>query len=977
MEKVYKELEEVKAENEKLRFDYGAKTDLLEVLKKAHNERLVEIREARSIIEKIGFESEEKSREISDLKRNNEDLQRISREKDYVIKRLNEANEKLRDNGEAKCSEFEEEKRKLVLCLDEASEKNIDMEQRNNVYRAEIEGLKGLLESSEKKKKEAEKALKGLREIKGRDDAMNRIEEEKSQVEEKLKWKKEHFKHLEEAYEKLKNLFQESKKEWEDERRKILDEIYSLQTKLDSETRISEDLDKKLKLCNSVLTQEETRRKHLEIRVSELESRYEDAFAECRDAKTQLDDLSAKRDEEVADLRHSLTTKEAYFKEMKYEKGKLEQENRELLVSLKEIQEATIQGSGNSAITKLKNRFRNLENIHKSCSSKLRSKEAEWVSQMEKISEEINDYKSKLQAKEAAMKEIELELENFHSSTDTMRVQYEEISVMFLVLSRTISEAQSRLANVKDEQINDEKREEEHSSLLVHQLEHKNVLLTKALEEIESERERVSNLLKRIEILEHFEEESLRMEKEEERYKETVEEASRFTTQMKEKMLEAEKDYEEKLMQVCDALDNINSDLVAERDKVVSLTRKVESFGAIEEKNLLMNEEVHKHKEMLEESERSRVLLEERISQLESDSKENISELRCKVDIAYAKLAEEVEKNVSLIKKIESIDQNTEQIQRELEEATKNQLLLQEKVAEVENVYKRRLDDVSDTLETANCELSDKTAESYQLEFQLWVWKSVAKRLKGELEQSKSLRKRVEASLLEQAEVGEALRTERNALLHKLKASDSEKETLVKKVKDKDKILTQVQRDLELFEQESLTKELGDAVFASIISEREILSMKFVSLLVEQNQEKLAASKILTEVETEAKKLMIIELEKEVYSMSKELEETVSCLRQEATQVQEKLTSSEAEKAELVKQVSSLSSKRENLICFIDELVNGMSNICDGDAKLIKSPEKTMRFGSKKNNNVCSPRLVMKHEEDVVEERSPFRELNN
>ncbi|CAN8319889.1 unnamed protein product [Cochlearia groenlandica] len=209
-----------------------------------------------------------------------------------------------------------------------------------------------------------------------------------------------------------------------------------------------------------------------------------------------------------------------------------------------------------------------------------------------------------------------------------------------------------------------------------------------------------------------------------------------------------------------------------------------------------------------------------------------------------------------------------------LEEATKNQLLLQNKVVEVENVYKRRLDDVSKALETTNRELSNKTVESYQLEFQIWVWKSIVKRLKGELQQSKSLRKRVEASLLDQVKVGEVVRTERNELLHKLKESDSEKETLVKTMKDKDKILTQVQRDLELFEQESLTKELEDVVFASITSEREILSqndsLKSVSLLVE--------------------------LEKEIYSTSKKLEGNVSCFRQEATQVQEKLTTSEREK---------------------------------------------------------------------------------
>ncbi|KAJ4880175.1 basic helix-loop-helix (bHLH) DNA-binding superfamily protein [Raphanus sativus] len=1019
MEMVYKELDEVKAENEKLRGDFRSKAELLDNLKKVQNKRSIEIQEARSVIEKQSFESEERTREISELKRTNEDLKRCLREKDSVVKRLNEVNDKLRADGEEKGRGFEEERRKLVLALDEASEKNIDLEEKSSVYRDEIEGLKGSLAAAEKKKVEAERTVRDLKEARGRDDVAVKMEEEKSQVEEKLKWKKEQFKHLEEAYEKLDNTFKGCKKEWEEERSTLVDEIYSLQSKLDSQTRISEDLEKKLKMCNGLLTQEETRRKHLEIQVSEFKAKYEDAFAEYRDARRELDDLGGKRDEEVAELRHSLGKKEAYFKEMKYENGKLEQENRELLGSLRELQEATIQGSGSSALSKLKNKFRNLENAHKNCAANLRSKESEWSSQLEKMAEEMNDYKLQLGSKDAAVNELELELENFHSSADKMRLQFEEVSVMFLVLSRAVFEAQSRLVNVTDEQTKDEGSKEKRCSLLIEQLEQKNVALAKAREETEAEHERVACLLKRVETLDHFEEENLQMQKEVERYKQTVEESSKLQTQMKEKLKEAEIDFEEKLLQVCDALDNTNSDLVAEREKVMKLTRQVESFGIVKEKFTVMENEVQKQKEMLEESEKHRVILEEQITQLESDSKENIRELCSKVDTAYAKLAEEVEKNVSLIR-------NEEQRQRELEsykEKLERLILLQEKVVEMENHSKRKLAEVSEALEAANCELSDKTSEAYQLEFQLWVWKSIAKRLKVELEQNQNLRKRVEASLLEQVTVGEAVMQEKNELVHKLNAitsessktaamSDSEKEILIKIMREKDKNLEEVQREVELSQQESFTRELEGAVLAHITAERVLQnerdelegSLKSLSLLLEQKQneasmvykawEKLAASKILTEVETEAKELMIIELEEEISSISQKLErsdEYVSCFRAEVesskqgelrevtTKMQEKLRTSEADKTELVKQVASLSSERQNLLCFISDLENGMSKQCDEDTKLMKALEKTVQrcdgFG-KENNNVGSPRLAMKHEDVAVEDRSPFRQLN-
>ncbi|KAG2319097.1 hypothetical protein Bca52824_012310 [Brassica carinata] len=502
------------------------------------------------------------------------------------------------------------------------------------------------------------------------------------------------------------------------------------------------------------------------------------------------------------------------------------------------------------------------------------------------MAEEMNDYKSQLGSKEAAVNELELELENFHSSADKMRLQYEEISVMFLVLSRTVSEAQSRLVNVTDEQTKDERRARA-----------KSVALARAHEETEAERERVACLLKRVETLDHFEEENLHMQKEVERYKQTVEESSKFQAQMKEKLKEAEIDFEASSLR-----NNTNSDLVAEREKVVGLTRQIESFGVIKE-NLVM--ELQKHKEMLEESEKRRVL------------------------------AEEVEKCL-----IDKIDINQEQRQRELEsykerleKATKSQILLQEKVVEVERHSKRKLAEVSEALEAANCELSDKTSEAYQLEFQLWVWKSIAKRLKVELEQDQNLRKRVEASLLEQVTLGDAMMQERNEL------------------NERDELET---------------------------------SLKSVSLLLEQKQneatmvykawEKLAADKILTEVETEAKKLMIIELDEDISSISQKLErsdEYVSCFRAEVeskqgelkevtTQLQERLRTLEADKT--------------------DELENGMSKQCDEDTKLMKALDKTAQrcdgFG-KENNSIGSPRLVMKHEDVAVEDRSPFRQLNH
>jgi predicted nucleic acid-binding Zn-ribbon protein len=279
--------------------------------------------------------------------------------KESIIKHLSAANDKLRVDCDEKSLKWEKENRDLVLALDEANERITDQEQNIRAYREEIEGLKGCLSLSQKKCLEAEKRAKASKELRERDDMLLNLEEENRKLEDQLKWKKEQFAHLQEAHEKLRNQFRDSKKEWGQERSTLLDEICSLQTRLDSQTRISEDLNKRLQMCNQALTHEESRRKYLEAQVSEFQTHFETAFAECQDAKSLLECLTAQRDKEISALRHSLGTKEMDYKEMEYQAAKLEQENQELRISLRELQEAGIQESGaSSSQAKLRNKLK-------------------------------------------------------------------------------------------------------------------------------------------------------------------------------------------------------------------------------------------------------------------------------------------------------------------------------------------------------------------------------------------------------------------------------------------------------------------------------------------------------------------------------------------------------------------------------------------------------------------------------------------
>ncbi|KAK9228557.1 hypothetical protein WN944_021508 [Citrus x changshan-huyou] len=1111
MERIYEELDEIKAENEKLRADCKSKSELCGNLKKAHNEQLLKIQEANLKVEKQARELNEKTEEISEVKQLFEGLKRSLTEKESIIKCLGATNDKLRFDFNEKCRKLEEQNRVLVLALDEANEKNIDQEQKVNVFKAEIEGLKGLLSASQKKCVEAEREAKAPKKLRERDDMLLKSEDENRKFENQLKWKKEQFKHLEEAHEKLKDQFRTCKKEWEHERSTLLDAISSLQTSLDSQTRISGDLQNRLQLCNQALSHEESRRKYLEVQVSEFRTRYDNTFAEYQDKKSQLECLTNQRDKEIAALRHSLGTKETFYKEMEYQVTKLERENQELLMPLKELQEAQIQkGGSSSSLAKLRNKLRSVEQMHRDCSANLRAKEAEWSSQMQQMDAELNGYRSELERKDAALKELKMELEDYHSLTLQLKMQNEEISVMLLVLKAGVSEVQFKLEQLGGENDISSRESKDHVNLLMKQLEMKSAALAKAQTDIEEEREKTASFLRRIESFDRIEEHSLLMQKELDRYKEALEESSKCQLGLKEQVLLIECDYKKKLGEVCDALDAANLELAEEREKTASLSTAVESVHHIEEQRVLMQKELENYQEMLEKSLRCQRHLEEQAKQIESDSERKLGEVSNALDIANLELAKEREKTASLSEVVESLDHIEEQrvlMEKELqknkeklEEASRYQLCIEEKAKQMESDSKRKLQEATDALDIANSELAEKTSEGHQIEFELWIWKSIAERLKFELEENQELRKELEASLLAQVEVGEVIKQENCGLTHSLEERDSrtskfqqqilsleqdlklkaleaasnarmetamsfeiEKQWFSQITKEKDEILEDLQRQIGWLEEESLRRELESSLLTQICAERSFEHEKesLIQLLEEKSQkiddllqlvrsleerfnsslnsfssqlagkqaeislaieawEKISAAETLAMLEIEEKKLMIVELEDEISNVQQKLElqekslshskhqaqkiEAELALKQRemknlTNQLEENLTTSDAlvielrsENRKLLEDVLKLSSERENLLGFLGGLGDRVSKFSDEDMQLMEMLGRLVQsldsksglvlkgddlFESVKENVNAHPSpATMKKVNASVEERSPFKPLN-
>ncbi|KAB5521627.1 hypothetical protein DKX38_025946 [Salix brachista] len=1095
MDRICEELDEAKAEIEKLKADLRCKAGFSDNLKKAHVEQLIRTQEACSKVEKQAQELNAKEEEISTVKRMCEDLQCSLNEKESIIRRLSTANDKLKVDCGEKCKKWEEEKRGLMSALDESNEKSIDQEQKIHVFMEEMERYKGLLSASQKKCLEVQKNDKASRDMREMDSMLL----------------------------KRRRAGRESKKEWEMERSTLIDEICSLQTRLDSQTRMSEDLEKRFRMCNEALAHEESRRKYLEV---------------------------------------------------EYKAGKLEQDNQELLASLKELQEAGIRELGKSScLAKMQNKLKSLEQMHRNCSANLKAKESEWSSQLEKLTRELDNYRSALESKETVVEELGMELENCHSVIMQLKLQNEEASTMLLVLKSGITEAQLNIRNDETEVRLHEKERGEDVSLLMRQLETKNIALAKALTDCEEERQKVACLLKRVECLDIAEEQRLLMQKELKRYKELLEESSRCQLCFKKQALQTESDLKDKLMAVCDALDVANSELAKEHQKVVSLSRRAKSLGLIEEKWLLMQKELEKCKEFHEESSRRQSCLEEQAFQIENELKMKYREVCDKLYMASSELVEHREKVECLSRRVELFDPVEEQqllMQKELErykemveESSRKQLLIEMKALDVETDLKEKLREVCDALDTAKAELAKgnkntaslsrieekhllkqkelkkykgmldkesrrqhslekqafqkendlkeklrevsdelhrlksdsaaKICEGHAVEFELWIWKSIAHRLKDDLEERQLLPKDMEASLLSQAEVEHTIKQEKDGLAHMLQVRDgkidnlqqqieffekelktresvaatsametvmsfqSEKEGFLRTMKEKDKLLDDLQKEVGWLEQESLRIVLEGAMLTHIEAERkfdhekehinqlleekdqriddllqlvESMEQKFNGSLTSFSMElaekqaeihllheawkKIASAEILTQLEIEEKKMVIIELEDDIFSTRKKLDlqqKSLSDSEKKALQIEAELESKQLEMKKLTSlmetklrtseasvdelkngnrslagNVRKLSSERDNLSGLLRELVERTSQFSDEDTQLMRTLESMVRsfdnggsgpiLKAVKENVNTFPSPTTKRFQSVLEDRSPFRELN-
>ncbi|TYG95045.1 hypothetical protein ES288_A11G236100v1 [Gossypium darwinii] len=950
MEKVYEELEEVKFENEKLRSDLKSKAELYEHLKKFQNEQSTKLHEASSKIEKQAQQVLEKEEEISVVTRTNEDLKCNLKEKESIIKHLNAANDKLRAERDGKNQKREQEIGRLVLALDEANEKSIDQEQKMDMLKAEIEGLKAHLLVSQKKHSEAEKKAKNQKDQRERDDVLVKVEEDMKKVEHQLKWKKEQFKHLEEAHDRLRNQFKESEKEWEKEKCTLFDEISSLQTRLDSQIRITGDLQSRLQMCNQALAHEETRRKYLEVEISEFKTRFERSFAECQDAKSHLECLNSLRDKEVATLRHLLGTKESFYKEMEYRVVKLEQENQELLASLKELQETRIQEAGNSSLSKLKNKLKSVEQLHKDCSSNLRTKEAEWNSEREEMMKKLNDYSSQLKTKDAALNVLEMELESCLSSAVQLKLQNEEISIMMVLLKTGMFEAQLKLANAEAELGLHQKEGMENLSVLRQQLEMKNTALANAQRDITEERERNAILSRKVDTLAQLEDKHQLMEKEVNTCKTILKESSKCQLRLKEQALQMETDSKEKIREVCDALDVANSQLAEEQEKVASLLSRVESLDLIEGQRFLVQKELERYKERLEEASRRQIHLEEQALQREIESKEKLSEVCNALEAAKSELSKERERAVSLTKRVESLDHLEEQwLQKQdeverykkmLEEACRSQSQLEDQVGHMKKEFGEKLEAAFNALETVKSELAKERERTASLMKRVEQWALRQKDLdkyKERFEESYRCQLQLEEKISQIERDSERKLTEACNALEKANSELVEKVCKGHEIEFESWIWKSISERLkvDLEESQELRKQLEASLLAQVgvgeIIKKEIDDL--IRITKEKDQEILSLQQhmVTLEQELQARELRAVSsAEDSILQITREHDRVLEDLRREIDLLEEESLKLEGAAYAHIGAERSFVREKENILQLVkekDERIDGLMQV--------------------------------------------------
>ncbi|KAL9662621.1 hypothetical protein QQ045_027454 [Rhodiola kirilowii] len=524
---------------------------------------------------------------------------------------------------------------------EDESEKGTDHEETINSLMEEIKELKHRLEESEKKCFAAEK----LFELKQNDDYDEdlKMDEENRRVKEQLKWKMEQFKHLEEAHEKLKDEFLMSRKDWEDARSELVDEVSELKTRVESQTRISNELQTRLEMCGEALAHEESKIKTLETELAESKAFYEKSFDECQEAKSELENLMLHRDEEIATLKSSLAEKEAMCKEYEYMSRKIEQENQELLASVKELQEAQIQRASSSSspslstlakakaklrnaaqkhkareaewsckveklakelemknvvINELSSKLEDLEKAHMNCCSDLKIKDDQLSSQLDLMTEALSKFKSELEAKDGIISELMVELEECHALIMQLKVENEETCIKLAGYQKGFAELEMKMESQKAEI---EKLYNEKEGQMLMGLSEKERNLEKQSLEMEME----SDLKAQRDAL----------HEELERHKAMVMEISENERYLKEQCLEMECDLKDRMQDVCEALERADVELAEARCKESETEFELQSWKSLAEQLEFSLMECQQMRKQVEHSLLEEVEAEEKLKQ--------------------------------------------------------------------------------------------------------------------------------------------------------------------------------------------------------------------------------------------------------------------------------------------------------------------------------------------------------------------------
>ncbi|XP_051139405.1 uncharacterized protein At4g38062-like [Andrographis paniculata] len=513
MEKIYDELNEVKIEVEKLREECLAKTKLAESLGEANVKEL----EAKSV-------------EISEIRHMCEGFQSSLHRKDLLL---------LGCNG--KISKLEGENRDLALALDKASARIQDLENKTSASSEELAGLRMLL--SVKAGKIVEVQDNVSKDMKERNEYILKLEEEIRTTRDQLKWRNEQFFHLEEAHNKLQSQFMESKMEWQEEQSLFINEVSSLRANLDAQNQAVKSLESQLTMTQDALAHEQSRRKDLDHQLSECRSQFENVSQECHTVKSEVEELTMRRDEQIAELRKQLRIKEKLANEMKHKTVQLEKENSDRLDLLKAIQEAERSKTSGPSLKKLQKRLDGLEKLHSNFSVQLQEKEADRNSQIEKLTGDVECYLSELCGKSESIKKIHKELEDCQW---LLEAKNDEASALIMMLKSEFDAAYSKLYDAKGNLEMDIMRVEEENAILNQQLQLKNTELHHVHAELKQRCEEMADLLKHAEScdLDSLNQKNFIMEEELREHKVMLKESNERHRLLEQKFLEVHSERE-------------------------------------------------------------------------------------------------------------------------------------------------------------------------------------------------------------------------------------------------------------------------------------------------------------------------------------------------------------------------------------------------------------------------------------------------